>query len=92
MNKLLAVALLALASFSLPAIAAVKTVTLGVPGMNCELCPITVKKALSKLQGVTQAVVSFEKKEAVVSFDDARTNVDALLKASGRAGYPATVK
>jgi len=72
--------------------AAQKTVTLSVPGMSCATCPITVKKALSKVAGVEKAEVSFEKREAVVTFDDAKTNADALTKATANAGYPATVK
>lgn len=92
MKKFLAAALLALTSLALPAVAAVKTVTLAVPGMTCELCPITIKKALNKVQGVTKAEVSFEKKEAVVTFDDAKTTVDALVKATGNAGFPSSVK
>lgn len=35
---------------------------------------------------------SFETKEAVVTFDDARTKVDALRKATATAGYPSMVK
>ena len=30
--------------------------------------------------------------EAVVTFDDAKTNAGALAKATANAGYPATVK
>lgn len=72
--------------------AAPKTVTLDVPGMTCELCPITVKKALQKVSGVSKVDVSYEKKEAVVTFDDSKAKVDALTKATGDAGYPSTVK
>jgi mercuric ion binding protein len=50
--------------------------------MTCEVCPITVKRALSKVAGVQNAEVSFEKREAVVTFDDAKTNADALTKAT----------
>lgn len=74
------------------ALAATKTVTLDVPGMTCRLCPITIKKALRKVDGVSKVAVSFEKKEAVVTFDDLKTQVNALTKATGDAGYPATVK
>lgn len=80
------------ATLSTPAWAATKIVTLSVPGMTCETCPITVKKALSKVAGVQKAEVSFEKREAVVTFDDAKTNAEALTKATANAGYPATVK
>ena len=69
-----------------------RTVTLSVPGMTCELCPITVSKALKKIGGVEQVAASYEKKEAIVTFDDARTNVDALRKATADAGYPSMVK
>lgn len=91
MKKLAALIALA-ATLSTPAWPATKTVTLSVPGMTCEACPITVKKALSKVAGVEKAEVSFEKREAVVTFDDAKMSADALTKATANAGYPATVK
>jgi mercuric ion binding protein len=37
-------------------------------------------------------VVSFEKKEAIVTYDDAKTNVEALTKATENAGYPSTAR
>lgn len=77
---------------SVPAFAGSKSVTLAVPGMNCELCPATVKKALSKVPGVSNVAVSFEKREAVVSFDDTKASVEALTKATTNAGYPSTLK
>jgi mercuric ion binding protein len=75
-----------------PALAGTKTVTLSVSGMTCAACPITVKTALSKVKGVEKVEVSFEKKEAVVTYDDAKTNVAALEEATKNAGYPATEK
>ncbi len=74
------------------AFAGPKTVTLDVRGMTCELCPVTVRKALQKVQGVEKVAVSYEKKEAVVTFDEARTTVEALMDATKGAGYPATLK
>ena len=53
---------------------------------------ISVKRSLTKVDGVTKADVSLEKAEAVVSFDDAKTNVEALLKATKGAGFPSTLK
>jgi len=75
-----------------PAYADSKTVTLSVPGMDCEACPITVGKALKKVDGVGKVAASLEQKEAVVTFDDAKTNIDALRKATANAGYPSMVK
>lgn len=75
-----------------PAWSAPRTVTLSVPGMTCAACPITVKKALTRVDGVREAAVSYERREAVVTFDDQATGVDALLKATADAGYPSSVK
>lgn len=91
MKKLLASFVLA-TLFVAPVWAATQTVTLSVPGMTCAACPITVKTALSKVAGVEKAEVSFEKREAVVTFDEAKTNADALTKATANAGYPSSVK
>ena len=44
----------------------VRTATLAVENMTCAMCPITVKKALTKVEGVSSAEVSFETKQAVV--------------------------
>ncbi|ODS52430.1 MAG: mercuric transport protein periplasmic component [Acidobacteria bacterium SCN 69-37] len=68
-----------------------KNTTLNVSNMTCATCPITVRQALTKVKGVTRAVVDFEKKQATVTFDDAQTNVAALVKATTDAGYPSTV-
>ncbi len=65
-----------------------KTVTLNVSGMTCPACPITVKKALEKVSGVSKIDVQYEKKQVVVTFDDTKTNTDALVKATTDAGYP----
>ncbi len=91
MKKLIA-ALSLLAVTAAPAFAATQTVTLSVPTMTCATCPITVKKALSKVDGVIDAKVTWEPKEAVVTFDDAKTNVQALADATKNAGYPSSLK
>ena len=80
-----------LAAFSTAA-AAPKTVTLSVPDMTCSTCPIQVKKALTRVSGVLEAAASLEKKEAVVTYDDSKTSVQALLKATADIGFPAAVK
>ncbi len=83
---------LALVAVVAPVWAATQTVTLAVPGMTCAACPITVKKAISKVEGVSKTDVSFDKREAVVTFDDAKTSVQKLTKATEDAGYPSSVK
>src|SRR2546427_1595103 len=58
MKKLFAA--LALAAVVAPVWAATQTVTLSVPGMTCSTCPIIVKKAISKVEGVSKIDVTFE--------------------------------
>ena len=50
-----------------------------------------MKKALGKVEGVSRAEVDFGKRQAIVSFDDARTGAEALTRATTDAGYPSTV-
>ena len=53
---------------------------------------ISVQRSLTKINGVIKADVNLEKGEALVIFDDAKTNVEALRKATKGAGYPSTLK
>lgn len=68
------------------------TLTLEVPSMDCTTCPITVKKALERVEGVMKVDVTFENKLAVVKFDDEVTNPDVLTKATENAGFPSRIK
>ena len=85
------VALVALATLTSPLWAATQTVTLSVPDMNCAACPITVKKALIKVSGVNKTDVNLDRREAKVTFDDAKTSVEALRRATKDAGCSATL-
>lgn len=89
MKKLPALIVLA-AAVSAPAWAATQTATLSVPGMTCAACPVTVKQALSKVAGVERTEVLADKRQAVVTYDDARTSPAGLIKATTDAGYPST--
>ena len=74
-----------------PLWATTQSVTLSVPDMNCATCPITVKKALTKVSGVSKIDVNLDRREAKVTFDDTKANVEVLTRATRNAGYPATV-
>ena len=84
-------ALTMLAALASPAWAAPQTVTLSLPTMDCPVCPITVKKALGRVAGVSDTKVNFDKREATVVFDNTRTDVEALTRATQDAGYPSTL-
>jgi|GEM_PF-217599 len=73
MKKLLAMA--ALTACAAPLWATTQTVTLSLPDMNCAACPITVKKALTKVSGVGKIDVNLNRREAKVTFDDVKTSV-----------------
>ena len=89
MNKIILIVLIAV---SVDVWAEPQTVILDLPTMNCAMCPITVKKVLNKVDGVTRTDVSYEDKQAVISYDDALTNPDTLIEATTNAGYPSLLK
>lgn len=91
MRRLLFAAAFALSP--LPALAgASQTVTLTVQNMTCSVCPITVRKALEKVQGVAGVKIDPDAKTATVTFDSDKASADTLIKATTEAGYPANVK
>ena len=89
--KILSTFILALTFTTASAFAADQTATLAVPGMNCAVCPITVKKALLKVEGVKAVQVDLDSRKATVNFDNAKTNVAALIHATTEAGYPSSL-
>jgi mercuric ion binding protein len=91
MRNLFAAALVAL--MPLAALATKpETAVLDVQNMTCGLCPVTVKKSLEQMPGVSRARIDFAKKIATVTFDADKTNAAALIKATTDAGYPSTVR
>lgn len=64
-------------------------VTFDVPDMTCALCPVIVKAAMSKVEGVQSVEVNFDARTAHVIFDPALADAAAISSASEQAGYPA---
>ncbi len=65
--------------------------TFAIEKMTCAMCPITVRKAIGNVDGVTDVEVDFEAKTATVTFDPAIVGAKAIAAASTNAGYPAQV-
>ena len=85
--------LLALLFFSGSGFAAtLETTTLDVQNMTCAACPITVKKALLQVPGVSHVSVDFKHKSATLHRDSAKASVAMLTKATTDAGFPSTVR
>ena len=73
--------------------AADRMVTLHVANATCELCGPIVKGSLARVPGVLAVRISESEGAAIatVQFDDHRTDVAALIKATTNAGYPSRV-
>lgn len=85
---------LVVALYLAPAVAAAeRTVTLHVDNATCELCGPIVKRSLARVPGVLDIRVSESQGApiATVRFDDSRTDVASLIKATTHAGYPSRV-
>ena len=87
MRKLTPIILLT-ALVACPTLAAERTVILNVDNMSCPACAPVVKKSLMRIEGVVKSDVSAATNTATVTFDDAKTNLSALIKATTDAGYP----
>ena len=69
----------------------VKTVHLKVAGMTCGGCVVGTRTVLTRLHGVTKAVVSYEKQDAIVTYDPAKVTIAQMVAAIKTLGYTATV-
>lgn len=67
-----------------------RSVNFTVDRMTCAACPITVRKAMERVDGVKSVSVDFATRSATVVFDPAQTTPEEIAAASARAGYPAT--
>jgi len=67
-----------------------QTQSFAVENMTCATCPIAVRKAMSRVDGVHSISVDFETKTAVAVFDPGKTSAQAIADASTDVGYPAT--
>ncbi len=67
-------------------------VVLTVEGMTCQLCDVTVSTALTNLDGVDQAIVTFEPPEAIVRYDPKKVSLSDMENATTEVGYPAKLK
>jgi copper chaperone CopZ len=67
----------------------IQQVEFKIEGMTCTACELHVKSEINKLKGVTQAIVSYEKGTAIVSFDNKQVTANDLIKAINSTGYKA---
>lgn len=61
--------------------------TINVEGMSCGHCVMRIKKAIEGVQGIKKADVSLENRQAVVEFDEEKTDMEKIKAAVKEAGY-----
>lgn len=55
--------------------------------MGCDHCVLRVGRAIASVQGVTEVDVNLEKKEVIVEFEEAKTDLEKIKAAVREAGY-----
>ncbi|MCU0323691.1 MAG: mercuric transport protein MerTP [Spirosomaceae bacterium] len=60
---------------------------ISISGMTCTGCEVHVKSEISKLKGIITTQVSYEKANAIVKFDNKKTNIKEITKAINSTGY-----
>lgn len=61
--------------------------TIRIEGMECNHCVVRVGRAIASVKGVVEVDVNLEKKEAVVNFEEAKTDPGKIKGAIREAGY-----
>jgi mercuric ion binding protein len=56
--------------------------------MSCVPDAYIVRQSIASIPGVDAVQVSYERKIAVISFDDAATTPEAMMAASASVGFP----
>ena len=62
-----------------------------VTGMTCSACSAHVEKGVSKVEGVDNVSVNLLSNNMMVTYDEQKTDENAIVKAVEQAGYGASV-
>jgi copper chaperone CopZ len=70
----------------------VQTVEFTISGMTCASCEEHVNHEVNKLTGIISSNASYENGNAIVEFDNSKTNISEIEKAINGTGYSVTDK
>ena len=70
----------------------IREIEFTISGMTCASCGEHVNSEVNKLTGIISSDASYENKNAVVKFDDSKTNIDVIQNAINATGYVVTDK
>lgn len=65
----------------------IQKVEFTIKGMTCSGCEHHVKTEISKLKGIVEVLVSYEKGNAIVRFDNKQTSIEEIENAINSTGY-----
>lgn len=68
----------------------VQTIEFSVSGMTCAACEEHINHEVNKLPGIIKTTVSYENGNAIVEFDNSKTNIAEIEKAINSTGYQVT--
>ena len=91
MRKIILLLLLSVFAFAAQA-AELKTITLSVDKMTCNMCPISIRHRVLKMKGVHKAVVKRKTATAKITYEDTEATPADIAGVITKLGYPAEVK
>ena len=68
----------------------IQSVELSISGMTCAACEEHITHELNKLPGIIESTVSYKNKNALIKFDDSKTNIKDITSAVNATGYKVT--
>ena len=68
----------------------IQTAEFTIKGMSCTGCEEEVKHELNKLNGIIKADVSYSNRNALIKFNNSKTDIPAIEKAINITGYTVT--
>jgi copper chaperone CopZ len=70
----------------------IRSVEFSISGMTCTGCEEHINHEVNKLPGILKSTASYEKGNAIIEFDNSKTNIVEIEKAINGTGYSVTHK
>ncbi|MEQ8518622.1 MAG: mercuric transport protein MerTP [Cytophagales bacterium] len=70
----------------------IQKVYFSIDGMTCTGCEVHLNHEVNKLSGIIKSTASYEKGNAIVEFDNSKTNISEIEMAINGTGYSVTDK
>ena len=64
-----------------------KEIKLKIEGMHCTGCSKRLEKILNNTDGVENAIVSFEEKQAIITYNESQIDLEKLKETIKDAGF-----